>query len=218
MPFDLNVSKATDVPDIVKYDARAGRLFKVEYDRDAREKQSIDISSPPPRFAVDFGSLEVGYVRYTATGPDYHMKPEGVRPMAQQPADKDENGRLLYRAGFRLKIYGKVLGGLREWSSAASCVLEALDELYGRFREAPEAAKGLIPIVELSRTIPVTFGKGAKASTSYAPCFAITGWTGRVTEMGERTVPAPTAPAAAPAVVTKSSNTADGSIDDEIPF
>jgi hypothetical protein len=74
MPFGLNASKASgDVPDIVKYDARAGRLFRVEYDPDPREKEQIDITSPPPKFAMDFGSLEVGYVRYTPTGPDYRM-------------------------------------------------------------------------------------------------------------------------------------------------
>ncbi len=38
MPFGLTVPQAGDFPDIVKYDARAGRLFMVEYDHITREK------------------------------------------------------------------------------------------------------------------------------------------------------------------------------------
>ncbi len=71
-------------------------------------------------------------------------------------------------------------------------VLEAVDELYQEFRRAPEAAAGQIPIVQLTKTIPVVFGKRKQhENTVYAPCFLIVGWTDRVPEMGERTVPPP---------------------------
>ena len=205
---------AVDFPDIIKYDANAGRLFRIDYNLDAREKVATDITTPAPRFAVDFGSLEVGYAHFSSTGPDYRVVPEG-KPLPVQPMEKDDKGKLLFRPAFRLKIYGKVLSGLREWASAANCVLEAVDDLYNKFRVASEAAGGQIPIVELSKTIPVIMGRGPRQRTVYTPCFAIVGWTTRVTDMGDRTVPPPLAkpPTPGPAM-----GLAGGDIDDEIPF
>jgi hypothetical protein len=206
MPFNLHASKASDIPDIVKYDANAGRMFRIDYD--AGEKTSVDITTPPPHFAIDFGSLRVGYIRYTANGPDMQMVPEG-QPVPRQPDDLDDKGRKAYRAAFHVLCYGKVLGGLREWSSSASCVLESMEDLYKKFQDSPEAMDGRIPIVELTRTMAVTFGK-KNPKTSYAPVFTIVGWTERVPAMGKRTVPTPTPrpPEARPS----------SDLDDEIPF
>jgi hypothetical protein len=220
MAFGLNISKVSNVPDIIKYDANAGRLFRIDYDG---EKTSVDITTPPPRFAIDFGTLQVGYICFTPNGPDMRMVPEG-HPVPQQPDDVDDKGRKLYRAGFHALCYGRVLGGLREFSSSATCVLESMEDLYKKFQDAPEAMDGRIPVVELTRTIPVTFGK-KNPKTSYAPMFNIVGWTGRVPDMGERTVPPPKprppetvkmAVAVPPAVAPPRASSSD--LDDEIPF
>jgi hypothetical protein len=215
--FGLQQTQANEITPIIKYDARAGRIFKQDYNFDTREKVSTDITTPPPKFAMDFGSLEVGYIKYTATGPDYKTVPEGSA-IPVQPDERDDSNRLLYRAGFLVKIYGKVLDGLREWSSSANCALEAVDDLYNKFREAPEAHAGKIPIVELTRTLPVTNGRGAKSNTTYAPCFAIVGWTDRNTDMGARTVPPP-GPASAPDMRINTAPPAPANpLNDEIPF
>jgi hypothetical protein len=226
MPFGLSVHQAGDFADIVKYDARAGRLFKIDYNPTSREKTPVDITTPPPRFAVDFGSIEVGYIKYSVTGPDYKTVPEG-QPVPQQPTDRDEKNSLAYRAGFKVKLYGKILDGLREWSSTAGCVLESVDDLCNKFKVAPEAATGQIPIVELIRTIPVVMGKGARQTTVYTPLFAIIGWTDRTSDMGARTVPPPTKPPA-PAeakmafsnddIAGKLPTAAPDTLDDVIPF
>ena len=227
MAFGMKTPVAGDFADIVKFDARAGRFFRVDYDPLTREKVPADITSPPPRFAIDFGSLEVGYAHFAPTGPDLRVVPEG-QPIPAQPADKDDKGRLMFKPVFRAKLYGKVLGGLREWASSANAVLEAVDDLYQKFRAAPEAQTGKVPIVEMTKTIPITAGKGARQTTVYAPCFNICGWTERVAEMGERTVPAPPQSVAAPvppvqaAYVSKGNGAppaGGGSIDDDaIPF
>jgi hypothetical protein len=215
MPFGMKAPAAPDFADIVKYDANAGRFFKIDYNPDTREKVPVDITTPPPKFALDFGSLEIGYGRFTATGPDYHIVPEG-QPLPAQPLDKDEKGRLLFRPVFRVKIFGKVLDGLREWASQANCVLEPVDDLYNKFRVRPEAESGKIPIVELTRTIPVVVGRGTRQRTLYAPCLNIVGWTDRVPAMGERTVPPPKL--APPPVPTEAVISTEAQIDDEIPF
>ena len=218
MPFGLaSPAPAADFADICKYDANAGRLFRVDYSIDSREKESVDITIPPPRFAVDFGSLEVGYAHFASGGPEFRLVPEG-KPLPVQPTDLDEKGRLKFRPVFRLKIYGKIVGGLREWSSAANCVLEPVDDLYAKFKAAPEAQQGKIPICELTKTIPVTVGRGTRQRTLYAPCFTITGWTDRVAAMGERTVPIPNPPAQALPPEAETTGSSDNGIDDEIPF
>src|SRR5437660_11616871 len=117
MPFGMQAATAPDFADIVKYDSNAGRLFRIDYDASTREKTPTDITGPPaPRFAFDFGSFEVGYGRFTPTGPEYHIVPEGQK-LPAQPLEKDDQGRLLFRPVFRAKIYGRVLDGLREWRS-----------------------------------------------------------------------------------------------------
>jgi hypothetical protein len=193
MAFGMKVPVANDFAEIVKFDARAGRMFRIDYNPDTREKVPVDITNPPPRFAIDFGSLEVGYAHFSPTGPDLRVVPEG-QPIPAQPIDKDDKGRLMYRPAFRAKLYGKILGGLREWASSANVVLEAVDDLYIKVRAAPEAQIGKIPIVELTKTLPVQMGKGARQTTVYTPCFIIVGWTDRVPEMGPRTVPVPKPP------------------------
>ncbi len=224
MAFGMQAPIANDFADIFKYDARAGRGFRIDYNPDTREKTPVDITSPPPSFAIDFGSLEVGYGHFSPTGPDLRVVPEG-QSLPPQPTDKDDKGRTMFRPVFRVKLYGKILHGLREWASSANVVMESVDDLYNKFRVAPEAQSGKIPIVQLTKTIPMTIGKGQRATTVYAPCFAIVGWTDRVAAMGERTVPPPKPHTATSQVVqmattipTEAPPAHNDDLNDEIPF
>jgi hypothetical protein len=188
--FGIEMPSGGDITPIVKFDARAGRMFKMQYNHDTREKMPVDITSPAPKFAIDFGSLEVGYGCFTATGPDLRVVPMG-QSLPSQPSDRDDKGSLKFRPIFRVKLYGKVLDGLREWASSAKVVMESVHDLYNKFLAAQEATTGKIPIVELTSSIPVIMGKGARQTTAYAPKFAIVGWAERVPELGDRTVPSP---------------------------
>lgn len=167
------------------YDARAGRLFKVESKQGPGgwERERVDISSPPPAFAVDLGSIEVGWILFTVGAPDFQMVPLG-HPLPAQPSKE-------HKQGFRVKVMGRALDGLREFSHTAKCVLGAVDDLHSLFEAAPEAATGKIPVVKLSGTVPVVTKGGGQTSTNYRPVFEIIQWTDRAPEMGERTVPAP---------------------------
>ena len=215
MAFGMTPPPAHDFVDIVKFDANAGRLFRIDYDINTREKVPVDITVPPPKFAFDFGTLQLGYAHFAPDGPDYRLVPEG-KELPAQPPDRDEKGRPKFRFVFKAQLYGKILGGIREWSSAANCVHDAVDDLYQKFKAAPEAWQGKIPIVTLTKTLPISVGKGARKRTLYAPCFVITDWTDRVPDMGERIVPAPVA---ATVAQTATPNwTTGGDLDDEIPF
>jgi hypothetical protein len=175
---------------IVKYDARAGRFYKMEKRVDGG---SDPIELPPgTKFAFDIGTLEAGFVAFTAQGPVRHMVPysPGVA-LPPQPQDKDGEGKLMFRPGFWVKIAGNALDGVREWCSNAAVLLNALDELYQQITSTPEAAAGQIPIISISGTIAVKSGSGARSSTNYAPIFRLEGWTNRPDLLGERTVASP---------------------------
>jgi len=213
MAFGMKINLGGDFAPIVKFDARAGRLFRIDRDPVTSEKTSVDITQPPPTFAVDFGSLTIGYIRFTTQGPDCRLVPEGQQ-LPVQPDDRDDKGRLLFRPGFKVQLYGRVLGGLREWCSTAGCVVNSVDDLYEKFRADPNAAAARIPVVTLVSAIPIVTGSGTNKTTTYAPAFRIDSWVDRVLEMGVRTVPPPKPQTQAPAPAMA---TADD-FDDDIPF
>ena len=94
MAFGLKTipGNSGDFLPIIKFDAKAGRLFRVDKDPDTFEKEVVDITSPPPRFAMDFGTLDVGWIHFSADGPEYQLAPVGTTPPAM-PLDKDEKGK-----------------------------------------------------------------------------------------------------------------------------
>jgi hypothetical protein len=166
-------------------------MFKVER---SPGQQAVDIELPPgTKFAVDFRTLEAGWVTFTAQGPVRHMKPyvEG-QPTIEQPADKDSEGKAIYRPGFYVKLAGNAIDGVREWIGASAAVMNAMDDLYQSYLRAPEAGTGQIPIVSIPQTIAIKSGTGARSSTNYAPVFAINGWTERPDLLGAPTTPVPT--------------------------
>lgn len=193
MAFGMKTNSGEFLP-IVKYDARAGKFFKVE----KRPDGGSDAVELPlgTKFAIDTFTLEAGYVMFGPQGPDRRMVPytEGVQ-LPPQPQDKDAEGKLMYRSGFYAKIAGNALDGVREWCSNAQVLLNALDELYQQIIKAPETTLGQIPIIAIVSTVPVKSGTGARSSTNYAPVLRIEGWTDRPDILGPRTVSPPAATA-----------------------
>ena len=63
MAFGLARAASAEFADIVRSPGqrRSGRRSRCDYNPDTREKTQVDITTPPPKFAIDFGSLEVGY-------------------------------------------------------------------------------------------------------------------------------------------------------------
>ena len=187
MAFGMKVTSGDFLP-IVKYDARAGKFFKV----DKRVDGGSDAIELPlgTKFALDTFTLEAGYVMFGPQGPVRHMVPytDGVQ-LPSQPQEKDAEGKLLFRPGFYAKIAGNALDGVREWCSNAAVLLNAMDDLYQQIVKAPETAAGQIPIICIISTTAVKSGTGARSSTNYAPVIKIEGWTPRPDILGAQTVP-----------------------------
>jgi hypothetical protein len=126
----------------IRYDARAGRLFGADRSQGADGRwttELIDISQPPPVFIIDLEGTEVGWMAYGNGGPDLHMVPLG-QALPPQPSKE-------HKQGFRVKVYSKLLGGVREFASSAKVVIAAMDALHDAFKDAPERGQGLVPVV-----------------------------------------------------------------------
>lgn len=224
-----------DFTPVLKFKANAGRMVLVQRTQDtAGEWVSTDedITNKQPQFAMDFGSIEVGWLDFgTGSAPLKLTVPFG-QPLPVKPEGKRANaqGRMVdcFQMGFRMKLAGQAIKGpdgnaLREFCSTSKTVIAAINDLHSLFEAAPEAAAGKIPVVKFVdvKAVPVSTPKGT--NTFYAPVFEIVTWADRPVDMlGPRTVPPPAArpvvqmaPIAAAAVAAAPTANAIG---DEIPF
>lgn len=177
---------------ILKYDARAGRWSTIDRVQTADGWQSNvnDITFSNPVFAVDFGSLEVGWLLFPkGAAPIFMVVPYG-EPIPARPAASgtDEHGKPMnFKSGFRIKVCGKSIGGVRELAANAGVMISGMNDLHTSYEAAPEAAAGKIPLVRMTNTLLVKAGQ----SSNYQPVFEITGWVDRPAVLGARAVPPP---------------------------
>lgn len=184
----------------VKYDARAGRMFRVDRSEVGGmwQTDSVDITSVA-QFVPDLANIEVGWINYSDQGPVKAMAVLGKAPIPPRPEGVNDKGKAAFRQGFNLMLAlsKESGGGIREFNSNAGCVIEAMDQLHDAFSAAPECKAGKLPIVKIAATYPVKSGQ----STNYKPDFQIVGWCDRPASLPVPQVSsasAPAAPAAAP--------------------
>lgn len=181
---------------IVKYDARAGRMSRID-----REQGADGWTSTPTDITTQFScvmdleNLEVGWMYFSpGTPPDYQIVQNGENP-GPAPSDGHKLGvRVL------LKLSKDVGGDVRELTSTARVAVSAISRLHDAYLQGAADNPGKLPIVKLVGAKPVPSGQGVKKSTNYAPEFEITGWVDRPADL----VPTPrvaraAAPASAPA-------------------
>jgi hypothetical protein len=193
MALGLNTNTNAEIFPHIRYDARAGRLFRNDREQqpDGKwESKNTDITSPAPLMLMDLAQIEVGWIAFTGGAPDFHMVRFG-EPLPQQPSKE-------HRQGFRIRVYApKLLGGLREFSATARVVIAAMDALHNQFEAAPESGQRLLPLVMLAGTTPVVSKAPQGQTTNYAPIFEITKWLPRPDDMPLGAVPRIAAPASA---------------------
>ena len=168
MAFGFDYSRGGDYLPIIKYDARAGRLTRV--DRKDGVSVPVDITNAF-KALVDLDNLEHGWIAFGDAGPDFQMARLG-EPAPAKPSDRHKMGVRLM-----LKLSGDCGGDVREFATNASVSLRGLDRLHDEFLAKRE--EGKLPIVRLKETIPVTTGQGSQKSTNWEPSFEIIGWAAR---------------------------------------
>ena len=155
----------------IKYDARAGRLFRV--DREDGVSDSVDITTGF-KAIFDLANVEVGYMLFAAgQAPDFHMAPLG-QPVPAKPTPEHKQG-----VRFLMKL-GKDSGGdVREISANSNAFLGAVNALHNDYEAGVKDNPGKLPVVILSSVDTIKSQK----STNYAPVFKITSWVDRPAEL-----------------------------------
>lgn len=184
---------------IIKYDARAGRFFRRDRLQVDGQWTATDVDvSDGFTAAFDFDSCEVGWIKFGGGGnPDFKLAPIG-QPLPPKPNDD-------YKQGFRLRIWGKSLGGWREFSHTAKTVLGVIDRLHDEYVKAAPLHPGQIPVLKSAGVVAIVTGNGATKSTNYQPSLSIVGWVERPpadVKSAQATQPAQRAAPQAPPTVT----------------
>jgi len=159
---------------IVKFDCRAGRMFR--RDRENGENTDVDITKSF-KAVMDLENVEVGWIDFdTGSAPSFALGPIGQEP--EKPSDKHKKG-----VRFVVKLAKECGGDVREMASTAKAFLRGLDELHDKFVEQAGKNAGKLPVVVLKDTVAVTTGEGTRKSTNYSPIFEISAWVSRPTDI-----------------------------------
>ena len=185
-------SSGGEIVPYIKYDAKAGRLFRIDRNQTAEGTyvtDTVEITNIA-QMVIDLANIRVGWINYTTQGPIRRLVVLGKEAIPERPGDKGTDGKLSFKQGFEIDLLlNKDAGGgvARVMSSAAGCVIEAMDALHDAYTAAPESEAGKLPVVKISGVTPVKSGQ----STNYKPTFTIVNWIDRPAAL-----PAPSATAA----------------------
>jgi hypothetical protein len=172
---------------VIKYDGRAGRLFRVDRSNASGSWVTDNVEIPADKFSAvfDLDNIETGWLHFPSGGaPDIRTAKVGT-PIGDKPSD-------LHRAGFKVHmLLAKSCGGdLREMAANAQVAIKGMDALYDAFVAGRAANPGKLPVVSLEKTVAVkSSGKDAATgkpveSTNYQPVWKIDRWVDRPAGLG----------------------------------
>lgn len=177
---------AGDFNTYIKYDARAGRWYtKPDGGGDLYEVTNLTA-------IMDVENIRTGWFEFMeGQAPSKTFDPS-LSEAAAKPGEKAKRG-------FEVLMFSdKNIGGLREFSSTAGVVIEAMNAVYDEWLAGKDANPGKLPVVKCSG---VTAVKSAK-STNYSPALQIVSWADCPQELSDAreaidAASPPSAPAAA---------------------
>lgn len=185
--LNINTGSKNFLP-IIKYDARAGRVFRV--DKVDGVSTPVDITKKF-KAVFDFENVEVGYINFaTGSAPDFVMVALGN----VLPACPSEN----HKQGMRMvvKLGAECGGDCRELAGTSGAFLASMEKLHDDYLAGMKDNAGKLPVVSLTDTVAIESGSGARKSTNYRPVFEIVSWVNRPKDLG----PNAREPEAAPAL------------------
>jgi hypothetical protein len=168
---------------IVKYDARAGRIQRVDRSDDSGrwESNPVEITNVF-QAVIDIENIETGWLHFPTGAAPSIQTVRWDKPLPDRPTEK-------HRTGYRVvMVLGKQAGGgVREMAANAAVAIKGMDLLHDAYLAQRGAHPGELPVIKLENTIPVTTGgqkDGQKvSSTNYQPVWSIVGWRPRPPEL-----------------------------------
>lgn len=169
-------SGSGDFTPIVKYDSRAGRMFRI--DRADRVSTPVDITRNF-KAVFDMENIEVGYMNFpVGAAPQFQLVPLGD-PFPNNPGQGFKQGVRLM-----MKLH-KDCGGtdadkfVREMATSAKAAMRGIDNLHTAYETGEKQNPGKLPIVTIKDTIAITSEGQGQKTTNYEPVFEIIGWVER---------------------------------------
>lgn len=171
----------------VKYNAKAGRWYTKKDEKDAPEFEVANMTG-----VFDMDNIRTGWFLFAAG-----VAPaKTYDPSLSQAAAKPGDG---FKRGFEVDVFSdKNLLGVREFSSTAGVVIEAINAVYDQWEAGRGANPGKLPVIKCVGVHPVT----NKHGTNYQPQLEIVAWVERPAELpgaGNSPAAAASSPAPAPA-------------------
>lgn len=181
MSLGINTQASGDFKPYVKYDARAGRLFRAP-NKEANEQNAVDITNGFTAL-MDLKHINVGWLDFpTGAAPDYVVQDVTLGLPAKPNGGK-------HKQGFVMSIMLPGDPNVYEMASSSKATVESFNLLHDEFSKAPEAAQGKLPAVQMVNTLIVETQSKNGTTRNYQPVWKIVGWHDR--------------PAALPAVVKR---------------
>lgn len=177
--FSTETKEGGDFLPILKYDARAGRFFRVDRFNNGAgfESANVDITNIF-KAVVDFEHVEVGWLNFQpGTAPSMVLVPYGQK-FPDKPSDQHKQGiRLMMKLS--KECTGNDGKAVREVAGNSKAFLSGIEVAFEEYLAKKDANKGKLPVLALEKTVPVKTGSGAQSSTNYHPVFKIVGWVAR---------------------------------------
>lgn len=166
MPFNLEQRpKTIDFIPYAKYNAKSGRWYTKTDAGDEHEVSNMTA-------VFDLEHIRSGWFLYAeGQAPDI-IYDVGTNILAPPSTN--------HKRGFAVYIFNRnELGGVREFSSTSSTVIDAMTVLYNTFLSAPERESGQVPVITCTKVEPLK----SKYGINYQPILSITRWVDRPAEL-----------------------------------
>ncbi|MFZ9077945.1 MAG: hypothetical protein ACO23H_05375 [Alphaproteobacteria bacterium] len=195
---ETSSSGGGDFLPIMKFSAKDGSFVRQDRHQGADghwEKSETEMDLPF-KVVMDMDAIEVGFIAFTTTGPDFRFVKVG-EPMPVKPSDE-------HKEGFRIRMYNKEIG-LREMSSSSKIVRNQMNDLHDAYLAGKADNPGKVPVIEITGSDRIQIETKAQGTQTFrSPKWSIAGWVDRPAGL-DKAEPAPEpAAVAAPVAATPS--------------
>jgi len=200
---ETSSSGGGDFLPIMKFSAKDGSFVRQDRHQTSEgtwEKSETEMELPF-KVVMDMDAIEVGFIAFTTTGPDFRFVQVG-EPMPVKPSDE-------HKEGFRIRMYNKEIG-LREMSSSSKIVRNQMNDLHDAYLAGKADNAGKMPIIEITGSDRIQIETKAQGTQTFrSPKWSIAGWVDRPAGMDAQAAPEPAAAVAPAAVVPSAVEGAD---------
>ena len=162
-----------------RFNAVSGDAIVAWSEKDAAgewEKKEKDVSFPV-KFVFDFENIEVGWLHFSASGPNFSLVKLG-NSLPQKPTPE-------HKQGFRVKMYNKE-HGVCSFANSSRTIADVMDALHDEYLKGVKDNAGKVAVVEI-RGVKKVSVKTKEGSKNYKqPECSIVAWVTKPEQLIEK--------------------------------